>query len=39
MVISEILAHCYDMWTTIITAINFCNEKEQWCSPEAIIME
>ena len=30
-VISDVMAHCYDMWNTIITAINFCNAtKVNW---------
>ena len=29
--ISYIMAHCYDMWNTTITAINFCNAtKVNW---------
>ena len=31
-VISDIMAHCYDMWNTIINAINFCNAKKMNCA-------
>ena len=31
-VISDMKAHCYDMWNTIITAINFCNAKKLNCA-------
>ena len=27
-VISDIIAHCYDMCNTIISEINFCNAKK-----------
>ena len=30
-VISNIMAHCYDMWNTIIATINFCNAKKMNC--------
>ena len=30
-VISDIMAHCYDMWNTIISPVNFCNAmKVNW---------
>ena len=31
-VISDIMAHCYDMWNAIINAINFCNAKKMNCA-------
>ena len=31
-VISDIMAHCYDIWNTIITAINFCNARKMNCA-------
>ena len=36
-VISDIMVHCYDMWNTIITAINFCNAKKMNCALMLII--
>ena len=27
-VIFDIMAHCYDMWNTIVIAVNFCNAKK-----------
>ena len=27
-VISDIMAHCYDFWNTIVLAINYCNAKK-----------
>ena len=36
-VISDVMAHCYDMWNTIITAINFCNAKKMNCALMFII--
>ena len=31
-VISDIMAHWYDMWNTIVFAINFCNAKKIICA-------
>ena len=31
-VISDIIAHCYDFWNTIVIAINFCNAKKMICA-------
>ena len=31
-VISDIMEHSYDIWNTIINAINFCNAKKMNCA-------
>ena len=31
-VISDIMAHWYDMWKSIVIAINFCNAKKMICA-------
>ena len=31
-VISDIIAHWYDMWNTIVIAFNFCNAKKMICA-------
>ena len=31
-VISDIMAHWYDLWNTIVIAINFCNAKKMICA-------
>ena len=36
-VISDIMAHCYDMWNTIITEINFWNAMKMNCALMLII--
>ena len=36
-VISDIMAHWYDMWNTIVIAINFCNAKKMICELVFII--
>ena len=36
-VISDIMAHCYDMWNTIIVAIKSCNAKKMNCALMFII--
>ena len=36
-VISDIMAHWYDMWNSIVIAINFCNAKKMICALMFII--
>ena len=36
-VISDIMAHWYDLWNTIVIAINFCNAKKMICALMFII--
>ena len=36
-VISDELAHLYDMWNTIVITINFCNGKKMICALMFII--
>ena len=36
-VISDIMAHCYDMWNTIINAFNFCNSMNMNCTLKFIM--
>ena len=36
-VISDIMAHWYDLWNTIVIAINFCNGKKMICALMFII--
>ena len=36
-VISDIVAHRYDVWNTIVIAINFCNAKKMICTLICII--
>ena len=36
-VISDIMPHWYDLWNTIVIAINFCNAKKMICALMFII--
>ena len=36
--ISDIMEHCYDLWNTIIKAINFCNGKKMQSALMFIVM-
>ena len=36
-VISDIIAHWYNMWNTIVIAFNFCNAKKMICALMFII--
>ena len=36
-VISDIIAHCFEMWNTIVIEISFCTEKKMICALMFII--